>query len=136
MGRADGLGTRQLQVQRFQELAQVLQSVDRRAVVDPEHAGPLDRGQHLGGRDIGQDHEFFDQSVAVIARHYLDPVDLAVVVQPDAPLGHVDFQRAAFAPGGVQHPPGGVKRVRGRRSINVARWCRPCVPSAAAWVCE
>ena len=107
-----------------------------RRIVHPVHAGLVPRLQLLGRRDIGEDHEFLDQPVAVEpgARHDRDRPPLAV--EHDPVLGQVELQRAARPPGPVERGEGAVQRGqplgRERQRPTVCRRGRPAPPRRSA----
>ena len=73
--------------------------------------------QLLGGGDIGEDHEFLDQPVAVEPGARDDGNRAPVAVEHDLVLGQVELQRATRSPRAVE---------RGKRAVK----CRQ--PSAAS----
>ena len=63
-------------------------------VVDPVHAGLAARLEFLGGGDIGKDHEFLDQPVAVEPQGRDDRDRPPFGVEHDPILAKVEFERA------------------------------------------
>ena len=63
--------------------------------------------QRLGRRDIGLDHEFFDELVGVEPVGNDDAVDRAVGLQQDLALGQVELERLACVAAALQHLVGG-----------------------------
>ena len=87
--------TRQLKADAVEESAQGLQLLRVRRVVDAVHARLPRRLQRLGGGDVGGDHEFLDQPMAVEPVPFLDVGDGAIVVEDDPALGQIDLEDAA-----------------------------------------
>ena len=80
-------------VERRQELAQRVELLQRRLVmdaVDERRVRPL---QRLGGRDIGEDHELLDQPMRVEPRRRDHPVDGVVGLEHDLALGQIEIER-------------------------------------------
>lgn len=64
-------------------------------IVNTIHAGLLDPFKFLGRTDIGRDHEFLDQLVAVKACPWGNGNDLALVIQLDLAFRKIKFQNTA-----------------------------------------
>ncbi len=80
-------------------------------LVHPEQKGRAFCDQRLGGGDVGEDHEFFDQPVGIQTILVGDRFDGAVVVQFDTALGQVEIQRFAGGAGLCQRGVSGIKRL-------------------------
>ena len=70
--------------------------------------------QRFGRGDVGLDHEFFDQSVGVVARAHADRFDAAVGAQFDLVFGQVEIERAAFVARLAQSAVAGFERLQDR----------------------
>ena len=69
---------------------------------------PLALGlQRFGRRDIGLDHELFDELVRVEPVGNDDAVDRAVRLEQDLALGQVELERLARIAAALQHLVGG-----------------------------
>ena len=55
--------------------------------------------ERFGGGDVGGDHDLFDEPVASSRSGIRSPVDHAVGVEEDLPLGQVEIERAALVAG-------------------------------------
>ena len=82
-GQADGLD----------DLAQRLELLRARLLVDAVEQMDALRLQRLGGGDVGEDHEVLDHAVGVEAVAEGDREHLALVGEDDPPLGQVEVQR-------------------------------------------
>ncbi len=101
----------QVDVERGEEFAQRLDLLRARLVVhavDQRRARPL---QSLGGRHIGEDHEFLDQPVRIETRRNDHAIDGAVGFQQDLALGQVEIERLAFLALVQPRAIGGIERL-------------------------
>lgn len=76
---------------------------------------PVDQRQrllleHLGCRDIGEDHELLDQLVRVEPVGHDDAVDRAVGLEQDLALGQIEIERIALVARALDAGIGGIKR--------------------------
>ncbi len=85
-------------LQPLEKLAQGLELGRVRRIVDAVHAGLVQFFQRLGGGDVGGDHEFFNQLVAVETLAPLDARDMALGIQDDAALREIEVECAALGP--------------------------------------
>ena len=95
---------RQRQAERLQEFAQRFLLGQRWRVVDAVDQRLALCLQRFGGRDIGLDHELFDELVRVEPVGNDDAVDRAVRLEQDLALGQVEFQRLAGIRGRASAP--------------------------------
>ncbi len=70
--------------------------------------------QRFGRGDIRLDHHLLDQPVGVEARGHDHPVDRAVILQQDAALRHVEFQRLTAIAADRHRFVGGPERLQHR----------------------
>ncbi|KUP93252.1 hypothetical protein TRIHO_19080 [Tritonibacter horizontis] len=91
--------------------AQVFQFVRIGLLVDPEQQRLAFLDQGLGGGDIGQDHQLFDQPMCIQTTAEIDRGHLATVVENDLALWQVQIQRLAGVAGGFQRLIGSIKRL-------------------------
>ena len=97
-----------------QEVAQRRELLVGRRRVHAVHRRLVAALQFLRRGDVGQDHEFLDQPVAVETRARRDAAHAAVAVEHDAAFRQVEVERAARGAGGEQRAEGGVQmRVAG-----------------------
>ena len=80
--------------------------------------------QGFGRRDIGQDHEFFDQPMRFEPRRNDDAVEGAVFLQQDLALGQIEIERRAQIAGVPQRFMRGVKRSQHRVEQRLRRFIR------------
>ena len=83
-------------------------------IVHPVHAWRLRVRKGDGGGDVGGDHAFLDQAVAVEPPAPLDGVDAAAGADDDAVLRQIEIKGAALLPRPVQGVIDPVKRCDGR----------------------
>src|SRR5207302_7254217 len=86
---------RQRQSKRMQEFAQRFLLGERGRIVDAKNERLLLAFQRLGGRDIGLDHELFDELVGVEALRDDNTVDGAVRLEQYLAFRQLEFQRLA-----------------------------------------
>ncbi len=115
------------------DLAQGLELLGARLLVDAVEQAQALRLQRLGGGDVGEDHEVLDQPVRVEALAEGDRQDLALVGEHDAPLGEVEVRRLAQARARAPRPAAQSGVMTGSSSGAVVASGRP---SAAAWAWE
>ena len=96
MDRPDRIATLQFVTERGEGLAQTLKLVGRGWLMDPVHDRRALAFKALGRGDVGGDHEFLDQPMAVEARSRLDRGDLAVFAQRYLQFRKIEVQRAAL----------------------------------------
>ena len=89
LARPQAAGLRKAHVERAEEIAQRIELLEGRLVVDAVDDRALLRLQRLGGGDVRLDHELLDQPVRVETRRHDDAVDRAVrrSGSPCAPAG-------------------------------------------------
>ena len=83
--------------------------------------------QRLGGSDIGQNHEFFDQLVRIQTRRREHAVDLALRRQDQLALRQVQLQRRAMGARDFQRVIGLPQRLQDRLQQRRRRLVRPAV---------
>src|SRR6185312_2170485 len=81
-----------------------------RTVMHPVHAGTLQALQLLGRRDIGGDHEFLDQAMAVEALARLDARDPTSGGEQDPPFRQVEVERPTALAGALEGAIGAIER--------------------------
>ena len=114
------------------DLAQRLELLGVRLLVDAVEQVDALRFQRLGGGDVGEDHEVLDDPVGVEAVAEGDRQDLALVGEDDPALGQVEVERRPHRRGPCAPPPRRPRAARMTASTNgaVASSGRP---SAASW---
>lgn len=101
--------------------------------MDAVEAGHLPTGRRLGRSDVGGNHQFLDQPVAVVAPPRHDPVDMAIGPEDHLALRQVEVERAALGPRLQQCAEDAVEgRITGSSSGPVASSGRPSA-AACTW---
>ena len=107
---SDSLAPGQANVERGENLAQLVELLGRRRVVDPEDAATPRRPQRFRRGDVGGDHELLDQAVAVERPAQADGRDGAVGGEIDPALGKIEVDGAARLTRRPENPIGAVER--------------------------
>ena len=85
-----------LQIERFQEFLKVMNLLQRGFIMHPVDKRQRLLFKHFRRRDIGEDHEFFDQFMRIEPLRHDHAVDRTVELQQDLALGNIEIERIAF----------------------------------------
>ncbi len=111
----------------FHDLAQGIELLWARLLVDAVEQAQALGLQGLGGGDVGQDHEVLDHAVGVEALAEGDRQHLALVGEDDAALGEIEVQRLAQVAGAVGGGPRGPERADDGIEEGRGGWVRVAV---------
>ena len=102
-------------VERAQEFLEVVDLLHGRLVMHAIDQRQRLLLQHLGGGDIGEDHELLDQPVRVEPRRNHDAIDGAVRLQDDLAFRQIEIERIARVAGALHQRISVVERPQDRR---------------------
>ncbi len=111
--RAQRAAFREGNVQRLQKLRERVDLLQRRLVMHAVDQRERLLLQHLGRRDVGEDHELLDQLVRIETFGHDDAIDRAVALQEDLALGQIEIERIALVAGALGAGIGGIERPPG-----------------------
>ena len=118
---------RERQIEGFQKFLQIMNLLERRFIVHPIDKRQRLLFKHFGRRDVGQDHEFFDQLVRIQPLRHDDAIHGAVGLQQDLAFGNVEIERIAFVARALDDRIGVVERFEDRIEQGTRRVVGPSV---------
>src|SRR5262245_15254779 len=101
-------------VERRKEFTQRLHLFDRRLIVHPVNKRNARTLQRLGRRDVGQNHELFDQPVRFEPLGRYDAVDAAIALEQNLALGQVEVEGLSLGSSARHGFISGIKRFEDR----------------------
>ena len=87
----------------------------------------MPRLERLGGGDIGENHEFFDQPMRLEPLRPPDARETPVLVEDQLALGQVEIERIAPDALDLDHRVGGIKRLQNAVEERRRRFVRPAL---------
>lgn len=114
-------------VERLQEFRERVDFFQRRLVVHAVDQRERLLLQHLGCRDVGEDHELLDQLVRVETLRHDDTINRAVALQEDLALGQIEIERIALVARALDAGISGIERLQDRIEQGAGGVVRPPV---------